>query len=113
MSKERFEMSEHHPALREPANLTQVRTTDPRPAGEAARHWRANLPEELRQRSLVSGGVLLSAAAVGYVATMVGAVWLPTFLGRTVSLGLAPFMIGALFVIGHDAATTAIHRTRG
>ena len=35
---------------------------------------------------------------------MMGAVWLPTFFGRTVSLGVAPLMIGALFVIGHDAA---------
>jgi omega-6 fatty acid desaturase (delta-12 desaturase) len=53
---------------------------------------------------MVRGGVLLSVAAVGYVASMVGAVCLPTYLGRSVSLGMVPLMIGALFVIGHDAA---------
>ena len=79
-------------------------TANANPADEAARRWRASLPGELRQRSLVRGGVLLSVAAVGYVASMVGTVWLPTFFGRTVSLGVAPLMIGALFIIGHDAA---------
>src|SRR4029077_16990616 len=79
-------------------------TPNVNPADEAARRWRASLPGELRQRSLVRGGVLLAVAVVAYVASMVGAVWLPTFLGRTVSLSLAPLMIGALFIIGHDAA---------
>jgi len=82
--------------------------TNANPADEAARRWRKNLPGELRQRSLVRGGVLLSVAFVGYVVSMVGAVWLPTFFGRTFSLGVAPLMIGALFVIGHDAAHNSL-----
>src|SRR6187549_625 len=77
-----------------------IPTANANPADEAARRWRASLPGELRQRSLVRGGVLLALAAAGYVASMVGAVWLPTFFARTVSLGVAPLMIGALFVIG-------------
>jgi fatty acid desaturase len=45
---------------------------------------------------------------------MVGEVWLPTFFGRTVSLGVVPLMIGALFVIGHDAAHNSLNaRTVG
>ncbi len=90
--------------MRDQASSPSVGTASARPADEAARHWRANLPDELRQRSLVRGGVLLSFAAGGYVAGMVGAVLLPTFLGRTVALGLAIIMIGTLFIIGHDAA---------
>ena len=90
--------------MRDYADPTPVPTTAAKPAGEAARRWRASLPDELRQRSLVRGGVLLSVAAVGYVLSMVGAVWLPSFFGRAVSLSLAPLMIGALFIIGHDAA---------
>src|SRR5436190_610671 len=64
--------------MREDANFTSVRTMNAQPADEAARRWRASLPGELRQRSLVRAGVLLSVAAAGYVASMVGAVWLPT-----------------------------------
>ena len=64
--------------MREHSKFTQVRTTNANPADEAARRWRASLPGELRQRSLVRAGVLLSVAAVGYVASMVGAVWPPT-----------------------------------
>jgi omega-6 fatty acid desaturase (delta-12 desaturase) len=90
--------------MRDYADPTPVPTTAAKPAGEAARRWRASLPDELRQRSLVRGGVLLSVAAVGYVLSIVGAVWLPSLFGRAVSLSLAPMMIGALFIIGHDAA---------
>lgn len=90
--------------MRDDANFSPIRTTEVQSAGEAARQWRASLPGELRQRSLLRGGAVLAVAAAGYIATMVGAVWLPTFLGRTVSLALAPLVIGVLFVIGHDAA---------
>src|SRR3954471_23600080 len=90
--------------MRDDANPSPVGPASAKLADEAARQWRANLPDELRERSLVRGGVLLSLAAAGYVASMVGAVWLPTFFWRTVSLCLAPVMIGSLFVIGHDAA---------
>jgi fatty acid desaturase len=83
-------------------------TANAKLADEAARRWRANLPGELRQRSLVRAGALLAVAAIGYVASMVGEVWLPTFVGRTVALGVVPLMIGALFVIGHDAAHNSL-----
>src|SRR5690349_1449807 len=73
-------------------------TAKANPADEAARRWRASLPGELRRRSLVRGGALLSLAALGYVAAMVGEVWLPTFFGRTLSLMAVPLMIGVLFV---------------
>jgi acyl-lipid omega-6 desaturase (Delta-12 desaturase) len=85
-------------------DLPRARNVDAPSADEAARQWRTSLPAELRRRCLRRGGVLLSLAAVGYVAAMVGAVCLPTFFWRTFSLSLAPLMIGALFVIGHDAA---------
>ncbi len=91
-------------SMRDPVNFPPVRTASITPADEAARQWRTSLPSGLRERSLVRGGVLLSLAATGYIAGMVGAVLLPTFLGRTVALGLATVMIGALFIIGHDAA---------
>lgn len=88
----------------EPASFTAEQTSTANLAGEAAREWRANLPDELRQKSMVRAVGLLLVAAIGYVAAMVGAVWLPSFFGRTISLGLAPMFIGALFIIGHDAA---------
>ena len=82
----------------------QVRTANPNPADEAARRWRASLPGEFRHRSIVRAGALLSVSAGVYLASMVGAVWLPTFFGRTVALTTATVMLGALFIIGHDAA---------
>lgn len=85
-------------------NPLPVRTASTKTADEAARQWRASLPGELRERSLMRAGVLLSLSTAGYVAGMVGAVWMPTFFGRTIALSLATLMIGALFVIGHDAA---------
>ena len=33
---------------------------------------------------------------------------MPTYLGRTVSLSVVPMMIGALFVLGHDAAHNSL-----
>jgi omega-6 fatty acid desaturase (delta-12 desaturase) len=92
--------------MREAVISPQVRTT--KPADEAARQWRANLPAKLRRRSTIRGSLLLATAFAGYVACMLGAVLLPSFLGRTISLGLAPFLIGSLFVIGHDAAHNSL-----
>jgi omega-6 fatty acid desaturase (delta-12 desaturase) len=83
---------------------TSPGATETKSPSEAARRWRASLPGELRRSSLVRGGALFSLTFAAYVASMVGAVWMPTFLGRTISLGLATVMIGSLFVIGHDAA---------
>ena len=54
------------------------------------------------------GGLFLLTATAGYVASMVGAVLGPTFFWRTVSLAMATFMIGTLFVIGHDAAHNSL-----
>jgi omega-6 fatty acid desaturase (delta-12 desaturase) len=82
----------------------QIETIYTKAADEAARRWRTNLPGELRERSVVRGSVLFSVAVVAYIASMVGAVWLPTFFGRTVSLSVTPLLIGSLFIIGHDAA---------
>ncbi|MEO5912809.1 MAG: fatty acid desaturase [Luteolibacter sp.] len=90
--------------MRDDADVIQVRSTNAKPAGEAAREWRANLPRELRQRSLTRGGVIVSVSLTIYIVSMVGAVLGPNFFWRTVSLSMATLMIGALFVIGHDAA---------
>jgi omega-6 fatty acid desaturase (delta-12 desaturase) len=92
----------------DPTDFAPPRTTPPKSAEEAARRWRTNLPGELRQRSFIRGVTLLALTFAGYLLCMVGAVGLPTFLGRTVSLGLAPVMIGALFIIGHDAAHNSL-----
>lgn len=94
--------------MRNDCDFPPVRPAEPKPAGEAARRWRASLPGELRERSLLRGATLFSVAAVGYVLSMVGAVWLPNFLGRTIAFILAPMFIGALFVIGHDAAHNSL-----
>jgi omega-6 fatty acid desaturase (delta-12 desaturase) len=80
-----------------------VRRLEDKQVGETARLWRASLPNELRQSNMLRAGVLLAIATAGYFASMIGAVCLPTFFGRTVALGTASVMIGALFVIGHDA----------
>jgi hypothetical protein len=65
---------------------------------------------ELRQRSLLRGSVIFSIAADGYVAAMAGAVWLPTFLGRTIALSLAPL---AITIHGRSAVTSPIRAARG
>jgi acyl-lipid omega-6 desaturase (Delta-12 desaturase) len=90
--------------MQESADSPRARTVDTRAADEAARRWRASLPDELRQRSLARAGLLLAVAGIGYIASFVGAAWCPTYFGRTVSFIVMPVMIGALFVIGHDAA---------
>jgi omega-6 fatty acid desaturase (delta-12 desaturase) len=90
--------------MRENADVDQVRSPNAKPAAEAARQWRANLPRELRQRSLKRGGVIVSVSLAIYIVSMMGAVLGPNFFWRTVSLSMATLMIGALFIIGHDAA---------
>ena len=94
--------------MRDHPNFPPVQTAHAKPAGEAARHWRANLPGKFRQKSLLRAGVPLFVAAVGYIACMVGAVWMPTYWGRTLSLSIVPMMIGSLFVLGHDAAHNSL-----
>ncbi len=90
--------------MTDPSSYPAAASDSAQPADQAARQWRADLPEELRKRSLLRGGLLLSLAAAGYVAGMAGAAVLPNFAERTVALGVAIAMIGALFIIGHDAA---------
>lgn len=92
----------------EDANSPRVQSADALSADQAARRWRTHLPPALRHRSIIRGGALLLFAGVGYLLCMAGAVWLPTFWARTISLGVAPLMIGALFVIGHDAAHNSL-----
>jgi len=77
-------------------------------AGEAARRWRASLPGALRQRSLARGVALPAVALAVYAVSIVGAVWLPTFLGRSLAVTAATLLIGTLFVIGHDAAHNSL-----
>ncbi len=95
-------------ACERPAEL-HLKCAPERQAGQSCRRGCASggaraCPASCGRRSLLSGGLLLSVAAAGYVACMVGEVWLPTYLERTISLTLIPWMIGALFIIGHDAA---------
>jgi omega-6 fatty acid desaturase (delta-12 desaturase) len=78
----------------------------PRPetAAEAARAWRASLPRECR-RSTVPRGLLFFAVSAGaYVGLFAGSFLLPTSGLRVLALSLMPFAIGAVFVVGHDAA---------
>ncbi len=94
--------------MKAPAEFAEPPVRQTNSTGEAARGWRVNLPEELRRKSLWRGILLFLGPAAGYVLCMMGACLLPTFLGRTVAFCLAPVMIGALFVIGHDAAHNSL-----
>jgi acyl-lipid omega-6 desaturase (Delta-12 desaturase) len=78
-------------------------THPPTPADQA-RVWRANLPHERRRRSDLRGTAVFGLSAVLYVLLFLGQFWLPYWWLRLADAITLPVVIGALFVIGHDAA---------
>lgn len=75
---------------------------------DAARAWRATLPAEFRRRTNLYGGGLFAISAALYVLLFVGMFLLPTWWLRLAALLASPVVIGALFVIGHDACHGAL-----
>src|SRR5262249_57986431 len=73
--------------------------------------WRASRPAKLRQRSALADGAVSAVSAVLYVLTFVGVFRLPTWWLQLVALAVNPIVIGALFVIGHDACHGSLVRT--
>jgi omega-6 fatty acid desaturase (delta-12 desaturase) len=70
----------------------------------AAKAWRADLPKESHYRTNQRGGMLFGLSGGAYLCLFVGAClplnpWL-----RVICVMFTPVVIGALFVIGHDAA---------
>jgi acyl-lipid omega-6 desaturase (Delta-12 desaturase) len=76
------------------------------PAGtaDAARAWRAALPPEARRPSTARGALLFSLLAAVWIGSFVGSFLAPTSWLRFVSQAVGPFVIGGLFLLGHDAA---------
>jgi acyl-lipid omega-6 desaturase (Delta-12 desaturase) len=73
-------------------------------AAEAARHWKARLPPERRRSTTGRGTWLFLRSASIYVVLFIGAFLLPAGWMRAACLLMLPWVIAALFVIGHDAA---------
>lgn len=66
------------------------------------------MPAALRQKSSLRAGLLLAIGAVGYMAAMLGTVWMPNIFWRSVCVAIVPMMIGSLFILGHDAAHNSL-----
>jgi omega-6 fatty acid desaturase (delta-12 desaturase) len=73
------------------------------PAADAARAWRASLPPESRRGTDVRGSLIFALSAAAYVLVFVGIFRLPYWWLQLPALLIEPIIIGALFVIGHDA----------
>jgi omega-6 fatty acid desaturase (delta-12 desaturase) len=73
-------------------------------ADAAARSWRHNLPHERRRASTLRGTYVFLRAALAYLALYAGMFLLPYPWLQLVACFTLPWAIGALFVIGHDAA---------
>src|SRR5512143_390906 len=66
--------------------------------------WRRRLPAERRRRSLLRGSWCFARSASVLVALFLGTLVAPAWWLRLGCAAGLPFAIGALFVIGHDAA---------
>lgn len=75
----------------------------PRAPAEQARAWRGALPRDCWQRSNLRGGFIFATSASLYLLLFLGMFYLPVWWLRLTALALQPWVIGALFVIGHDA----------
>jgi omega-6 fatty acid desaturase (delta-12 desaturase) len=80
-------------------------------AAEAARAWRASLPRERRRSTNLRGVLLFSLSAGLYAALFLAIFWLPSWWMRYACLAAMPFLIGSLFVIGHDGAHYSLTRS--
>jgi omega-6 fatty acid desaturase (delta-12 desaturase) len=81
------------------------------PAAQAARRWRADLGRERRRSTDLRGGLVFGLTALLYVLTFLGMLLLPAPWMRVLLLLAQPVLIGALFVIGHDACHHSLTRT--
>jgi acyl-lipid omega-6 desaturase (Delta-12 desaturase) len=73
-------------------------------AAEAAQTWKAQLPADRRLVTNSRGLWLFFRSSSIYVLLFLGAFLLPSPWMRGACLLITPLVIGALFVIGHDAA---------
>ena len=80
-------------------------------AAEQARDWRASLPAECRQRSNLRGTAVFAFSAMLYVLLFVGIFVLPYWWMRFAAFLIQPLVIGALFIIGHDACHGSLVRS--
>jgi omega-6 fatty acid desaturase (delta-12 desaturase) len=80
-------------------------------AADQARAWRAGLPGACRRRSDWRGGLIFALSASLFVLVFLGMFLLPFWWLRAAALAAQPLVIGALFVIGHDACHGSLVRT--
>jgi len=80
-------------------------------AETAARQWRTSLPWKHRRSTNGRGLLLFSLSGLAYLALFAGALLLPGLWLRAACLLIVPIVIGALFVIGHDAAHHSLTRS--
>jgi omega-6 fatty acid desaturase (delta-12 desaturase) len=66
--------------------------------------WRRRLPPERRRRSTLRGSWCFARSAAILAGLFIGALIAPVWWLRLACLAGLPFAIGALFVVGHDAA---------
>jgi len=78
---------------------------------EQARAWRAALPRGCRHRTNLRGGAIYALSASLYVLTFLGTFLLPEWWQQLGALLTQPWIIGALFIIGHDACHGSLVRT--
>jgi omega-6 fatty acid desaturase (delta-12 desaturase) len=81
-------------------------------ASQAARQWKSHLPATLRERRLWHGLWSFSWSLGGYLALFYGALSAPHPVIRLLCIAGMPILIGALFVVGHDAAHQSLTPVR-
>src|SRR5262249_55539010 len=92
--------------------MREASTTPPASAAaDQARSWRARLPRACWRRSDLRGGAIFALGAPLYVLLFLGTFLLPTWWLRAAAMLAQPWVIGALFVIGHDACHGSVVRT--
>jgi omega-6 fatty acid desaturase (delta-12 desaturase) len=78
---------------------------------DAARAWRASLPRKSRRSSDLRGGLIFGFSAALYILLFLAAFLIPNPVLRVLSVITMPVIIGALFVIGHDAGHGSLMAT--
>jgi omega-6 fatty acid desaturase (delta-12 desaturase) len=81
------------------------------PAADQARAWRSALPRDCWKRSDLHGGLIFAVNTTLYIALFLGMFWLPIWWLRIAAMATLPWVIGALFVSGHDACHGSLVRT--
>lgn len=80
-------------------------------AAQAARTWRTNLPVQRRRTSNWHGCWIFLVSAAAYLALFAGSFVAPTWWLNLICLLTLPMAIGAMFVLGHDAAHLTLVRS--